>query len=372
VGDPTERFYDPGLLGAPSDAFLSDITALAQAHGAEILWVRPPMSPHIPKHLDDRVGPGVQEAAMEVIASSGGHYLDMRALPMTAAMFKNEDHMNEEGSRRFTEALARAIQELGLLADDPVRQEDGRPVAELFEVGRVDGGVMVDASVRPAYPLPPGEVPGSDRGWLDAPANMARMETPRWAFLSDEHLIGETHFGSRCSPLRVHEDGLPLPLPNVPCVDVKNQGHGRSCHMPEALFFSSVDGTDPMENGRTYTLALDDERMCDGAAWLYPADRFTVAWPVARLDRLEEGADTFTLGGRYLQNRKVSLQVRLTVGGEVRVDEVIDGRRFKAGAVRWTLDPPIPGGLRDVVLEIENQDYVFYLIETAALSSEGV
>ena len=280
--------------------------------------------------------------------------------------------MNDAGSRRFTEALARAIQELGLLADGPTPQGNERPVAELFEVGRVDGGVMVDASVRPDYPEPPGPVPGADRDWVGAPAGMAKMDTSRWAFLSDEQLIGETHFGSRCSPLRVHEDGATLPLPNVPCIDVKNQGHGRSCHMPEALFFSASDGTDPMENGRTYTLALDERRMCDGAAWLYPADRFTVEWPVDRLDKLEEGADTFTLGGRYLQNRKVSLQVRLTVGGEIRVDEVIDGRRFKAGPVRWTLEPPIPGGSQDVVLEIENQDYVFYLIETAVLSSEGV
>ena len=141
--------------------------------------------------------------------------------------------------------------------------------------------------------------------------------------------------------------------------------------MPQALFFSASDGTDPVENGRAYTLALDERRMCDGAAWLYPADRFTVAWPVDRLDKLIEGADTFTLGGRYLQNRKVSMSVRLTVEGEARVDEVIDGRRFKAGPVRWTIDPPIPTGTRDVVLEVENQDYVFYLIETASLSVES-
>ena len=88
AGDATERFYDPSLLDSPSESFLGDITELARSNGAEILWVRPPMSPHIPEHLDDRVYPGVQEDAIALIEAVGGHYLDMRALPMTAAMFK--------------------------------------------------------------------------------------------------------------------------------------------------------------------------------------------------------------------------------------------------------------------------------------------
>ena len=67
------------------------------------------MSPHIPDHLDDVVLPGVQQRAIAVVEGAGARFVDMRSLPMTAAMFRNEDHMNEEGSVRFTAALAKAL-----------------------------------------------------------------------------------------------------------------------------------------------------------------------------------------------------------------------------------------------------------------------
>ena len=107
--EPTERAYDATLLPRPQESMLREITELVRGNGGQMLWVRPPMSPHIPAHLDDVVLDGVQEEARGLIREAGGHYLDMRSLPMTDAMFKNEDHMNEEGSRRFTEALSEAL-----------------------------------------------------------------------------------------------------------------------------------------------------------------------------------------------------------------------------------------------------------------------
>lgn len=500
---PAERAYDAALLPSPDASMLREVTELVRGHGAQILWVRPPMSPHIPAHLDDVVLEGVQDESRRLIGEAGGHYLDMRSLPMTEAMFKNEDHMNEEGSRRFTEALSAAVGDLaqrarevqakppeiarmeGLTMDRPeglpeamsagpwlapgaelliatdepwtpsrgpftvsvaLRAESassGRPTATLsgarlplsvstegVETRRVDGqktyphtdapwslrvtspdtlgwsevvavrvgegrdahylvgdalqlegataslfgltqlkdGVYSDISVRPTYPKPPGDVPKADRPLVDAPGKMARMESPRWAFLSDEELIGATRFGSRCSPLRVLEDGVPLSHPNVPCVDVKNQGNGRTCHMPESLFVSASDETDPMANGRRYVLGLDPERMCDGAAWLYPADRFEVMWPDDRLEVLDRGARRLTIGGRYLQQRKTRLTVRLRVGSQVRLEEEVDGRRLKSGPLTWVLDPPVKPSDGKIVLEMENHDYVFYLIDEATLS----
>ena len=84
-----DRAYTPDMLPAPDASFIPVITDLAAAHDARVVWVRPPMSPHIPAHLDDVVLPGVQESTLALLAARGADFVDMRALPMTAAMFKN-------------------------------------------------------------------------------------------------------------------------------------------------------------------------------------------------------------------------------------------------------------------------------------------
>jgi hypothetical protein len=496
-----ERAYTPEMLPSPDDSFLGPITALVAEHGGRTVWVRPPMSPHAPAHLDDIVLPGVQEQTMAMLAEKGGDFVDMRGLPMTSDMFKNEDHMNEEGSRRFSEALARTLQELdalepkarpGLLpplqptvtvegegteqqlADglvppgttvrwsssegwDPMRgtfalglaarladATSARPVwevagqpltsvaahgdgeglrlvaderlarpdgpfevvltvpddgselsvaglalgrrkgrsfligdavdldghtAELFGAHRVDGGVLEDHTVRPTYARKPVKVPGHDREVLDLPGGrLAAFRTERWAFLSDEALIGETNFGSRCSPLRITEDGDTMPLANVPCVEVKRSGQGRSCHTTDRIFFSATDDTDPATNGRDYKLVLDEGRLCDGAVWLYPKDRFTVAWPSDRLAGFREGARYLTVGARYLNQRAAEITVRLLVDGQVRVEETLDGRELKKGPRTFPLDPPLSVDAADVTLQIDNEAHVFYLVDEATLS----
>lgn len=493
-----ERAYTPEMLPTPDASFLAPISELVATHGARTVWVRPPMSPHAPEHLDDIVLPGVQEQAMAMLGEHGADFVDMRGLPMTSAMFKNEDHMNEEGSRRFSEALALALQELdaleprarpGLLppleatfaldgvaggftgpvpagstatwsfaegwdplrgtfalglaatqglppATPPVWTVAGQPVAQalprpdgegvryqvderlarpdgpfevtvtvppegpplevgalalgrrkgrsflvgdavgldgheapLFGAVRVAGGVLEDHTVRPTYAAKPVKVPGHDRALVDLPGTaFAAFETERWAFLSDEALIGETHFGSRCSPLRITEDGRELPGANVPCIEVKREGAGRSCHTTDRIFLTASDGSDPAANGRAYRLVLDEGRLCDGAVWLYPKDRFEVAWPAERLEGFRTGARYLTVGARYLNQRPAQVAVKLWVDGALRVDATVDGRDFKAGPRTFPLDPPVPADAREVRLEVENQAHVFYLVEEATLS----
>lgn len=484
-----ERYYTADLLPAPEDSFLADVTRLVGDHGARIVWVRPPMSPHIPDELDDVVLPGVQERAISVVEGAGGAFVDMRAVPMTTAMFKNEDHMNAEGSRRFTEALANALLELdalhpatgpgglppldvtttgvdaagqiapgttatwtvahwepirGTFAADVLLEADaldgvgvrvagtavsltlsqgrrvlgagatgdlpappgafeisvtvppnrppvrvsalalGRKLRRTFLVGdagalqgrtvrllgvtRVEAGVLIDESIHPTYAGPPSRVPGHDRPFTDLEDEIAAFETDRWAFLSDEALQGSASFGSRCSPLRITEDGVELPFANVPCTDVKRNGRGRSCHTTDRIFFGSSDGTDPARNGRTYRLVLDEGRRCDGAAWVYPIDRFTLAFPTERVAELQDGARWLTLGAKYLNFRPSDLVVRLRVDGELRIDTRFDGRELKTGPKIWALDPPIPPTATDVVLEVENKGHVFYLVTEATLS----
>jgi hypothetical protein len=495
--DRDERAYDPSVLPAPDESFLGVTTRLAADHGARVLWVRPPMSPDIAAALDDEVLPGVQERVVQLVDEAGGLYVDMRSLPMSAAHFRNVDHMNREGSRRFTEALASTILDLDALGDGATRASAGlaprkvelhgprsavpadvaswapqgrllhpgtrllysfgdawprargpftvrvevlsrggspevlaadqpfalRPEpredatawvgtqsltpptgpwtlsiessdafarvtrlslgsgagavallgavpkagaeARLFGARRSLGGVMEDLSVAPSYAAPPLAPPGARRPHEPAHGPASRFDTERWSFLSDERLIGETAFGSRCSPLRVLEDGVPLPLPNVPCQDVVRRGGGRTCHSAESILFSATDGTDPDTNGRDYALALDPARACDGAAWLYPKDRFAASWPADGLAALgPEGANAFRFAARYLQHRDAPVHLRLVADGTVRIDETLSSRTLAAGAIEWPLDPPVRSG---GTLEVENLEHVFYLVDEATL-----
>lgn len=505
-----ERVYDPADLPTPERSFIPDITEIVRDHGARMVFVRPPMSPDIPDHMDDVVLPGVQEETVAVVHARGGSFVDMRGLPMSSDMFKDPDHMNVEGSRRFTEALARVL--LGLDALEPDRAPDtlapfeaasvevigdagplpaleadaagpgrwlgpgttlrvtfdqgwdalrgpflahlaaeqlrgevgptlridgvevavgrmeaappwtlwqGRKVlrapdgpfvlevtvpddagwtritglalgegagrvvlegdstgldgarADLFGVFRQHEGVLIDETVHPTYLRPPGAVPKAERPVEDGPGKIGRYETSRWEFLSDERLIGETNFGSRCSPLRITDEGAELPLANVPCVEVQRKGQGRSCHTPEYIYFTTVDGTDPFTNGRRYKLVLDEGRRCDGAVWLYPKDHFEVAWPADRLAVFRRGADTLTFGARYLQKRPAKVEITLRVDGAEQLRTQVDGLDLKGGPLVVPLEPPIPPGTTDVVLEVRNLEHTFYLVTEAALS-EGV
>lgn len=505
----TTRTYEPSMLPSPAASFVPDITRLVRDHGARMIWVRPPMSPEIPDTLDDVVPPGFQEEVVGMVHALGGSFVDMRGLPMSSDMFKNPDHMNAEGSRRFTEALAKALLDLDALAPDrapdtlpplapvvevvgqpgdvpepasswsgegtwvgpgatlrvtlaegwdplrgplavrvlaeqlgragdapelvaggrwPLVASDGNPQwrvwrldrvlaaaqgpvvvevqvpegaawvritglalgegagrvvilgradsidgvrAPLFGVFRYQDGVLVDETVHPTYLTPLPKVPGADRAVEEGSGRIGRYDTARWEFLSDERLIGETNFGSRCSPLRIAEDGAILPHANVPCVEVQRRGEGRSCHTPESIYFTTVDGSDPRTNGRTYRLVLDEGRRCDGAVWLYPKDRFRVAWPTSRLAPFRRGADTLEFGARYLQKRPTKVILTLMVDGEERLREAVSGTELQGKLLRFPIDPPVPPTSTDVVLEVENTDLTFYLVEAATLVEGG-
>jgi len=110
-----DRGFTPDLLPPPEQSFMGDVTALAAAAGVKAVWVRPPMSPHIPIERDDVAPPGFQSRAIEVVSDRGGAYVDLRHLRMSSRMYRNEDHMNAEGSARFTRALARIVRERGWL-----------------------------------------------------------------------------------------------------------------------------------------------------------------------------------------------------------------------------------------------------------------
>ncbi|MBX2801072.1 MAG: hypothetical protein KTR31_25555 [Myxococcales bacterium] len=195
-----ERAYTPDLLPAPADSFLADVTQLAREHGTQIVWVRPPMSPHIPEHLDDIVPVGVHQAAVAQVEAQGGRFVDMRSLPMTSAMFRNEDHMNEEGSRRFTAALAAAL----------VESFEDSPTSHPFDDARVQ------IRTTPEHAVPPdlSELPGSGL-WLPPGSTTTISADKPWDPATPFLLsVAAEHLGvpGDPPPLRLEHDGLRAPL----------------------------------------------------------------------------------------------------------------------------------------------------------------
>ncbi len=487
--DREERAYTPSQLPAPEDSYLQDITRMARANGSRIVWVRPPMSPFIPEQLDDVAPPGVQERAVALVEAAGGRFVDMRGLPMSMEMFKNEDHMNAQGGRRFTAALASALLEADaagwppivpssvtvdgapVSTDAPIRLAGGQALTLQFDapwpvlrgpftvhlastggpvavVGRsergergfdaaaeaveggwmrtvhasapppggpwsltvraaadpaevvavgfgdgarrsfaigdalaaegaraplfgavaVEGGVLVDHSARPTWASAPPAVPNAKRPFSVDSNGVAWFDTTRMALLSDERLIGETHFGSRCSPLRVAENGRMMARANVSCREVLRSKGGRSCHGPEKLYFTTEDGTDPSVNGRQYALALDPARSCDGAAWLYPNDTFVVSFRPESLQPFAGPARWLAFGARYLNLRAAHLDVVLSVDGQEVLRRRIDAREVDRERLVWPIEPPVAVAGRDVRLTVRNLDATFYLVEEATLA----
>jgi hypothetical protein len=56
------------------------------------------------------------------------------------------------------------------------------------------------------------------------------------------------------SRLTVFEDGKPLPFPHAPHEDIRKLGAGRYSHWGVHLYFSTPDNSDPLANGRRYTV----------------------------------------------------------------------------------------------------------------------
>ncbi|HHO54691.1 MAG TPA: hypothetical protein ENK18_28415 [Deltaproteobacteria bacterium] len=202
-----ERAYTPDLLPSPAESFLSEISRLAAAHEAQIVWVRPPMSPHIPEHLDDVVLDGVQEEAVALVEAEGGVFVDMRSLPMTSTMFKNEDHMNEEGSRRFTHALATALEQTGALVVGPPAPLPPVPVS---------------VTARPPAPPPPpqlAELAGPGR-WIPPGGAVVFHVEQAWPDARGCFQIAvvaeHAPTGGDTAPLAVRHAGLQVPLVSAP------------------------------------------------------------------------------------------------------------------------------------------------------------
>lgn len=269
---------------APVDqGFVPDLLGLVGGHGGTLAFVRPPMSPRLPQGYGDVVPDALAASVPPAFAAAGHVYLDLRAVPMAASHFQNLDHMNEEGGRRFTWIMADALREAGADPRPPV------PGVDLLQSFVLVDGVLRPRPVPATFDRPPPNVPGANQEIGDGRGPSGWFATRPLAFLADVATLPVTPHGARCSPVRVVETdeaaGSTLLQPaNVTCEELFKLGHGRTCHTADRVYFTAPDGTDPWDNGRTYTLALDPERACAESRWTYPRDAVELSAPDGGVD----------------------------------------------------------------------------------------
>lgn len=192
------------------------------------------------------------------------------------------------------------------------------PVVDLFAAGtsRVEG------------PVPP---PSGGRIYDGSPSAF-------WM-----HAPFPNHAG--CSPLRVTEDGRPLPrypgpASYVPVVDplapssradpVTFLPGGGAVHAGERVYFSASDDSDPVGNGRRYQITVQEDRkcwlrqceFCVDRSWIYPGDRLTLTLPAAGRSRLNYGLYAVALSAVWNTDPspETTIHARIDAGGTTRFE----------------------------------------------------
>lgn len=153
-------------LPSPEDSFVPLLADLCASHGTRLVVVRNRVSPAMPADRGDRVPPGTEARIRRLLEERGGVLLELDRLEMGTDLYANLDHMNDEGARRFTLALAEALADLGV---------GERPLVAPPRVGpvRTDGSGPIPADVA--------EVAGIRRSWTAIPAGgSASWEVAPW------------------------------------------------------------------------------------------------------------------------------------------------------------------------------------------------
>jgi hypothetical protein len=362
--------FDPDDLPTPTASFIPEIVKLVARNGGHVVFLRPPMSPLLPEEGGDLVLPESEKQVVRMVERLGGTYLDLRTLDMDHFHFHNLDHMNTEGARRFTETVSDLL--LDVKAGGYGAAGPGR--VELLKNIRVEDGGFEHWPYQVAFKDDPPPVPRSARGFQAGRGRMVYFASDSFSFLSDLATVGVTPHTSRCSPLRVLEDGVPLGQPNVSCDEAWRQGYGRTCHTPERLYFTTPDDSDPFTNGRDYTIGLDPDRACDSAVWLYPHDKMRLTVREGELAGVMGGASTLTVFavdmGSSGRGGELVLDAKLRVGQGIRADGPMPIESLREGGV-LKIEPRIGAAAYPVTVDLTNRSDRFLLVTSVRLSEPG-
>lgn len=104
----------PVALSGRQRAHLLDLTALAQAGGAKVVWVTHPLPSDHLALIDGR--PALREALKEAAAEAGVPYWDYneRLTLDPMADFMDFHHLNQRGVERFNGALLEDLRREGI------------------------------------------------------------------------------------------------------------------------------------------------------------------------------------------------------------------------------------------------------------------
>jgi hypothetical protein len=184
--------------------------------------------------------------------------------------------------------------------------------------------------------------------------------------LPDQGAVRAATGVGNCSPVRVSEDGKPLPEPNAPIADVEQKGGGRYAHGPGQLFLSSPYGSTPAANGRTYTAALDPTRACRQFRWLYPGDELVLAADGAAWKGWWEGVSRLVLAAARFGDTAAPVHVRLELDGATVLDQ--DAPAVQGGPVSF----PIAGLPRptSATLRVSNTGAAWLFLTGASLAED--
>lgn len=225
----------------------------------------------------------------------------------------------------------------------------------------------------PAFPVQPRLRPGGRK--------VAWFSMPKFTDLADA--VDADHARpNRCSPVRVLEDGVPLKQPHAVCYDVMTKGAGRSCFAGDQLHFAASDDSNPVTNGRKYTIDLDPKRLCEtlgqkkattlrDSLWMYPGDVVELRAPPNRMQSFHLGPNVLDLETMPVQDPlEEPLRVQIEQGGVVVLDETWQpGGKGRRRDHTFIIDPPLPPQPEDVVVRITNPvGKSFQLVTMATLA----
>lgn len=246
---------------------------------------------------------------------------------------------------------------------------------------RVVGGKVEDTNLAPVFTLPPPPMRGNFKV-RKAPRGVGVVSVNAYALLAD----APNSKASRphgCSPIRVYEDGVMLDGFQSVCLEMATKKAGRSCHAAELLYFASSDGSNPVTNGREYTLSLAEDRICDkrnqedstplrGMIWLYPGDEVTLTFPNDQLADYYDGANKLELElESFGMSSDDGVITKLIVDDEVKLQETLLTPTFSAGVIERFLEPALPPRQQGVQLLLRNSSSSgFTLVRMATLAEE--
>ena len=365
--------FDPAELPLPKDSFIPEITKMVTDNGGVAVFLRPPMSPQLPPELGDNVLPEVEPKAINMVERRGGLYLDTRQLPLQATHFHNVDHMNGEGARHYTEMVARVLWTLPKLAD--FRPRKGAEL-DLLRFIDVNDGVATPRWPEVTYRKAPPGVPKGSKPFQRGRKGLPYFDTSHLHYLADTSTIELNPAARRCSPLQVLEDGEPLPIGNVSCDEVGKQRKGRYCHTSDRMYFAASDESSPFLNGRDYELALDPQRRCWGAQWLYPKDQMRLRVPEGDLADFSRGVRALTLQARPRSKHGVDadpawMRVKVWANDKLRLDEAVTADDLSGrDGLTYRFDPPIRADA-DILLEVANDSDSFVVLGSARFNDRA-